>query len=125
MASPFDFINNSKRGSSDLDGYVYFTTLSMMSSSLKFLGICQVMNGLGFSRLPDETKAKITNKILKKYNKEYLSYPKGVKVEKDTNNTDLIVISEYMKCSVREARLYYDNGYITDKDIKFMKEARK
>lgn len=125
MASPFDFVNNAKRGSSDLSGYVYFTTLNMMSSSLKLLGVSQMMNGLSFSRLSDETKAKITNEILRKYNKEFLSYPKGTKIVKDSSNSDLLVISEYMKCSIKEAKLYYENEYITDKDIKFMKEARR
>lgn len=122
MANPFEFVNNSKAGKKTLDGYVYFTVTTLLSSSPKFLPICQMMNGLAFSRLPDEIKANVTNEILRKFNREYFTYPKQAKKEKDSNNDDLLYIVKYLKCSVSEARLYYDNDYITDKDIKKIKE---
>ena len=123
MANPFEFVNAAKVGNPSLEGYVYFTVTTLLSSSPKYLPICQMMNGLAFSRLPDDTKAKITSEILRKFNKEYFTYPKQAKKEKDSNNDDLLYIVKYLKCSVSEARLYYDRGYITDKDIKNIKET--
>lgn len=120
--SPFDFINKSKFGSKELEGYAYFPVLTMLSSSRKFLPICQLMNSLAFSRLPEETKAFLTNEFLRTYRKEFLQYPKGAKKVVDKNNIDYQVIVQTIKCSIREAKLYVERGYITEKEIKKMKE---
>lgn len=123
--SPFDYINNAKNGRISKNGYVYFTVTNMMSSSVKLLGLCQIMNGLAFSRLDDETKAQVTGEILHKYNNVYLSYPKAAKKQKDNFNNELLTICSYYKCSIYEAKLYCESGYITDKDIKKMKDLLK
>lgn len=123
MSNPFEFISNSKYGKTSLDGYVYFQVMTHISSSRKFLPICNTMNSLAFSRLPDDTKARVTNDILRKYNRESFTYPKQAKKIKDTEDDNLMYIVKYLKCSVLEAKLYYERGYITDKDIKKLKET--
>jgi len=80
------------------------------------------MNSLSFSRLDDEIKARVTNEIIRTYNKAQFIYPKQAKKIKDVDNDDLVAISKYLRCSLREARLYYDGGYISDADVKKFKE---
>lgn len=123
MANPFEFVNNSKLGNKNLAGYVYYQVMTFISSNRNFLPICQVMNGLSFSRLDTETQARVTNDIIRKYNTVQFSYPKQAKKIKDVDDEDLVAISKYMKCSIREAKLYYSRGYIKDDDIKKFKEV--
>lgn len=122
MKNPFEFVNDSKNGGNSIEGYVYFPVLSFISSSPKYLPICNKMNRLSFSRLPDDIKASITNEIIRKYNKVYFSYPKQAKKIKDASDEKLVIICKTLKCSLREAKLYYERKYISDKDIKKMKE---
>lgn len=122
MANPFEFVTRSKLGNTSLDGYVYYQVMTFMSSNRNFLPICQAMNGLSFSRLDNETKARVTNDIIRKYNNAQFVYPKQAKKVKDIDNEDLVAISKYVKCSISEAKLYYNNGYITDSDVKKFKE---
>lgn len=122
MANPFEFVARSKLGSNSLDGYVYYQVLTFISSNQGFLPTCQLMNSLSFSRLDDEIKARVTNEIIRTYNKAQFIYPKQAKKIKDVDNEDLVAISKYLRCSLREARLYYDGGYISDADVKKFKE---
>ena|ERR1035437_2034021 len=122
MANPFEFVTRSKLGNPSLDGYVYYQVLTFISSNRNFLPICQAMNGLSFSRLDDDIKARVTNDIIRKYNNAQFSYPKQAKKVKDIDNEDLVAISKYIKCSISEAKLYYSRGYVTDADIKKFKE---
>lgn len=122
MATPFDFVNQSKQGNTSIEGYAYFQVMTFLSSNVHFLPICQVMNSLAFSRLDDDIKARVTNDILRKFKTLQFQYPKQAKKLKDNSNNDYIAICSSMKCSLYEAKLYVEKGYISESDIKKMKE---
>lgn len=122
MATPFDFVNQSKLGNTSLDGYVYFQVMTFLSSNDNFLPICQLMNGLSFSRLDESTKARVTNDILRKYRTLQFQYPKQAKKLKDNSNDNILAVCKTLRCSVSEAKLYIERGYVSETEIKKMKE---
>ena len=118
-SSPFDFINASKRGVTTTDGYSFFIVNRMLSSNRKLLPLMRVMNGLAFSRIDEETKARVTNSIIQGLPKNfYMSYPKTIKKDKISTDDLVMKVCKYYNTTPNSAKRHIELGTISDSDMK-------